>query len=448
MKPRSKDANSLPKLPIYLLYGDEFLVKQELNRIVDRVLGSDLRKTNLTVFTGADLDEGTFFASVRTCSLFGHRRVIVVEDTTLFSGLKDAGRLASRVANAAQSGDESLLLRYMGQFLRMAGITSSEVIKGDEWLEAIHTDDLSSSGRDLLRQTANKWLESRHSFDAPLSDTLVEELIHRPPPEGTVVIFTAESVDTKKQAFRLVAERGNVQECLVDREKFVQKLNRSYFDNHVKATLAECGKTVSRDALARMYVLAGTDLRRLQAELNKVLNYVGEKRHIDVSDVDDVFDDFHGAEFFELSAAIRTGDLERCLKALYEHMKIVAHPLQTLSAIAGEVRRLLMVKELREKVFGDSWSPSFSFSRFKSLLATKASREGNPEVASKIAKTRMKPYSMYVSLQACDKFAEDRLLQALEDLLTADIIFKSSSLGRYDPQVILENVLFRLMRKS
>ena len=91
---------------------------------------------------------------------------------------------------------------------------------------------------------------------------------------------------------------------------------------------------------------------------------------------------------------------------------------------------------------------SESLSRFKSLLVTKASREGNPEVASKIAKTRMKPYSLYVSLQACEKFAEDRLLQALEDLLTADIIFKSSSLGRYDPQAILENVLFRLMRKS
>jgi len=448
MTPPTTEEKSSLERPIYLLYGDEFLVKEELNRIVEGVLEAGLRKTNLIVLSGADLDEGEFFSLVATPSLFGDPRVIVVEDTTLFSSPKDARRLASRVADAAHSGDKKILLRYMGQLLRLLGVRSPEVIRGDEWLDAISMDGLPSGAREVLRQAAREWLQSRQKLDGPPAETLVEDLVHRSTPEGTRVVFTAETVDIKKPSFRLVQERGHVRECVAQREKFVTRLNREYFDNRVKAILSESGKTISREALARMYELAGIDLRRLQGELNKLLNYIGSKRHIDKADVDNVFEDFHGVEFFELSAAIRTGDIHKCLKALHEHLRIVAHPLQTLSAITGEVRRLLIAKELREQIFRDAWQPGLSFSRFKSLLASQASKTASPDAAAQIAKTHMKPYSLYVSIEASEKYSETRLLATLEDLLSADIILKSSRLGRYGAQAILENVLFRLLGRS
>ncbi len=446
MKPKKKEESRSRRLPIYLLFGDEFLVKEELRRIVNGLLSADLHKTNLIVLRGTDFDESTFFDLVTTPSLFGDQRAIVVEGTTLFSGPKESERLASRVVEAARSGDEQVLLRYVGQLSSLTGLSSPKAIEKDEWFESVGVKGLSLDERELLRRTARKWLESGGLLDNRRSETLVEELFIRSVPEGTVLIFTADAVDRKKKSFRLLQEHGHVIECVPEREKFVQRLSKTYFDTRVKAVLKESGKTVSREALSRMYALAGTDLRRLHAELHKLLNYVGDKRHIDVADVDDVFDDFHNTEFFELTEAIRSADISRCLKALHAHLGVVAHPLQALSIITAEVRRLLMAKELRQTLFSDVWKPGLSFAMFKSVLERKASHHGNPEAAALIAKTNMKPYSLYLSLEASEKFSETRLLLGLEELLAADITLKSSRLGRYGAQAVLENVLLKLVK--
>jgi DNA polymerase-3 subunit delta len=448
MRPRSTKDKKSSTLPLYLLYGDEFLVKEELNNIISSALAADLRKTNLIVLNGADLDEEQLFSLVATPSLFGDARVIVVEDTTLFASPKHAGRLAARVAEAARSGDKNTVLRCIGQLLGLLGAANAEAIRSDEWLAALSAEKLPSDTHAVLRQAAMEWLESGQTLHAAQRESLVEELVRRPIPEGTIVVFTADAVDSKKPSFRVLQERGHVRDCSAAREKFASRLSRTYFDNRVKAILGEAGKTISREALNRIYALAGTDLRRLQGELHKLLNYVGERRRIETSDVENVFDDFHAAEFFEFGAAIRTGDLQKCLTALHEHLRIVAHPLQTLAALSGEVRRLLMAQELRQTVFADTWRPGISFATFKNLLADKERKEQAPHAAAQIAKTRMKPYSLYLSLEASEKFSEARLAAVLEKLLQADIILKSSRLGRYGAQALLEDILFQLCDRS
>ncbi|MGC9028638.1 MAG: DNA polymerase III subunit delta [Desulfomonilaceae bacterium] len=448
MKSGSTKETKSPMLPLYLLYGDEFLVKEELNNIISSALGADLRKTNLIVLNGADLDEEKLFSLVATPSLFGDARVIVVEDTTLFASPKDAGRLAARVAEATRSGDKKTVLRCIGQLLGLLGAANEAAIRSDEWLAALATEKLSSDTHAVLREAAREWLESGQKLNAPQRESLVQDLVRRPIPEGTIVVFTADAVDSKKPSFRAFQEHGHVRECLAARDKFAPRLNRSFFESRVKAILGEAGKTISRDALNRIYARAGTDLRRLQGELHKLLNYVGERRRIETADVESVFEDFHATEFYEFGAAIRTGDLHKCLISLHEHLRIAAHPLQTLAAISGEVRRLLMAKELKQTVFADTWRPGISFATFKNLLADKERKDQSPDAAARIAKTGMKPYLLYVSLEASDKFSEKKLIAAMEKLLQADIILKSSRLGRYGAQAILEDILFHLCHRS
>ncbi len=441
---RPTKESKTPTLPLYLLYGDEFLVKEELDNIVSSALGPRFRKTNLLVLNGSDLDEEKLFSLVHTPSLFGDAQVIVVEDTTLFSSPKDARRLAARVAEAARSGDKKTVLRVIGQLLGLLGAVSAEAIHSNEWLATLSTEKLSADTHAVLREAAREWLESRQELSAPPRESLIEELVRRPIPAGTIVVFTAEAVDSNKPSFRLLRARGHVRECIAEREKFASRLSRTYFDNRVKAILRDAGKTISREALTTIYTRAGTDLRRLQGELHKLLNYVGETGHIEKADVENVFDDFHAADFFEFSAAIRSGDLCKCLTSLHEHLRIVAHPLQALAAISGEVRRLLMAKELRQTIFADAWRSGISFAAFKNLVQEEKWKERRPQVAAQIAETRMKPYALYLSIQASEKFTEERLTAAMEKLLQADIILKSSRLGRYGAQAILEDILYQL----
>ncbi len=74
---------------VYLLFGDEFLVKERVGELLESLLDPALRDTNLIVFDGGHLDPGRISTHIFTPSLFGGSRVIVVDQTVLFMSRAD-----------------------------------------------------------------------------------------------------------------------------------------------------------------------------------------------------------------------------------------------------------------------------------------------------------------------------------------------------------------------
>ena len=72
-----------------LFYGDEFLVKERVRELLDKLLEPDLRSTNLIVIDGINVDVSYLANQLFTPSLFGGARVLLVENTTLFSARTD-----------------------------------------------------------------------------------------------------------------------------------------------------------------------------------------------------------------------------------------------------------------------------------------------------------------------------------------------------------------------
>ena len=70
---------------VHLFYGDEFLVKERVRELIDKLLKPDLRNTNLIVIDGINVDVSYLANQLFTPSLFGGARVLLVENTTLFS---------------------------------------------------------------------------------------------------------------------------------------------------------------------------------------------------------------------------------------------------------------------------------------------------------------------------------------------------------------------------
>jgi DNA polymerase-3 subunit delta len=251
-------------------------------------------------------------------------------------------------------------------------------------------------------------------------------------------------VDKRKKLFKAVSERGRVTECVPREQKYGGGLDRSFFDKRVTGALGRAGKKISPSALDRMYSRSGKELRRLHGELDKLVSFLGNREEVVDEDVDTVFSDFHEASFFDLTNALRTADLSKCLPALYEHLQVAAHPLQTLAVIASDFRKLMVARELLFTAFRSYWKPRMSYDQFKRVAALV--RKEHPELAKKgkLKLLSLPDYPLFLLLRDVQKFPMEKLIRIMETCLAADIQLKSSRLGHRAPRAILENVVMEV----
>ena len=430
--------------PVYLLYGDEFLVKEQVQTLVKDILEPRLRDTNLIVLDGNHLDISVLSSHLFTPSLFGGDRVIVVDQTTLFMNRTDRGKIVTKVADAWQSGDRKAAFKAFGQLLSLTGVNAEDVQKGPAGLIDAIEDSVPAKARDIMVRVANEYLSGERKPVKASDETAVEELLQNSFPPGTHLVFTAPDADKRKKVFKTLSKVGQVRECTAREEKYGGSLDRSYFDERVSTALREANKTISPAALDRMYARSGKELRRLHSELDKLIGYVGTRADVSVEDVESVFSDFHEVSPFDLNNAIRTGDIAKCLPALHENLTMSGQPLQTLGVIAAEMRRLMMARELLFTVFRGSWKVGMSPTAFMPVL--RKVRDQHPElvVKDKFHLLSMNDYALYYALRDAQKFTLEKLVRVMEKILEADIMMKSTRLASHAAEEILEEVIFAI----
>ncbi len=429
---------------IHLFYGDEFLVKEEVRKIVDGFIDPKLLHTNLITLDGANLDVSELSAMLFTPSLFGGNRIVLVEQTPMFMGKADQGKLAAKAADAWRRNDRKAAFKALGQLFSLAGISKSDIESDASWVDDLVGGAQSTDTAEALTRAARAFVESGETIGSSGDEGLPEEILSGAFPEGTKLIMTAPAVDKRKKFFKAFEAAARVVECVGRRERFGGGLDRSFFDERVRGAVERAGKRIEPRALDAVYSRAGNDLRRLHGEVDKLVGYVGERTSVTVSDVEAVFTDFREAAFFELNNALRTRDPAVCLPALHENLKIVAHPLQTLGAIATEFRRLMVARELLFTVFKPHWSAGMTYQRFRPIA--KKVRDEHPPSKSKTKHDllSMKDYPLYLYLRDAQKFTLEKLISVLEAVLEADMTLKSSRLGSTAPDAVMEDLVLKI----
>jgi DNA polymerase-3 subunit delta len=433
-------------VPVRLLYGDEFLVKERVRELVDEFLEPGLRDTNLIVIDGVNPDVSYIAGQLFTPSLFGGARVLLVENTTLFSARADQQKILAKAMDSWESGDRKAAFRALAQLLSLLGIDSESLQSGIDWMDEVLGSSATARDRETLAQISREFLDENGKSETKGGEAALEEIILSSFPDQTYLVFTAASVDKRKKIFKAVEKQGRVVECAVPREKRGASLEKGFFEDQVRKALHESEKTINPRAMQLMYSRAGGDLRQLRAEIDKLVAFAGDRKEITRQDVETLFDDSHEAEFFEFTNAMRTAELAKCLPALHQNLKIVSHPLQTLAIMANDVRRLMVARELLFSTFRETWKPGMSYDSFVPILR-KALQE-NPRLKEKGTYNllTMNEYALFNLLKVAQKFTMDRLLGIMEAILDADVLLKSSRLGARSAQVILENVVYAICK--
>lgn len=427
-----------------MLVGDEFLVKERLNKLVESTLTPDLRDTNLIVLDGVNVDPSNLSNHVFTPSLFGGSRVIVVDQTALFMGRTDQRKLAAKASDAWKSGDRKSALRTFGQLLSLTGVGLEDLKLGTDWINEVMGESPGTDEKESLLRLAQTYLEDGPKAGRGADESLIEEVVCSPFPEGTVLIFTAAGADKRKKIFKAVEKHGRVIECTAPEQRYGAGMERSFFDRRVREVLERAGKQIDPDALEKMYGRSGKEVRRLQSELDKLIGYIGERPKITSADVDEIFSDFHEAVFFDLINAVRSRDVPKSLRSLQENLRNVSHPLQILGAIASDFRKLILARELLFTVFRPYWKPRMTYEAF--VQALNKVRADNPQLKGKGKSDllSMKEYPLYFLLRDVQKFPMEKLTEIMEAILDADIMMKSSRVGARAPGSILEELILKI----
>ncbi len=169
----------------------------------------------------------------------------------------------------------------------------------------------------------------------------------RAPSETTALVFVSDAMDNRRNIATMLRKACEVVsfDPLDEREAAPQWI-RDY--------VARADRFIEPQAAAYLVGMVGVNLTRLSAELDKLINYVGEKGRIGKPEIDELVLNSRERSNFELTDAILDGDRRRALNLLDRIYANASERPETLSlmilgAIASNYRKMLAAKELMSR---------------------------------------------------------------------------------------------------
>ncbi len=416
----------LSPAPVYLFFGEEFIYKSALEMLLEEVVPTLNRKFHYEAFEGSRENILDAVRQLNTYSLLGGMKVVALLDSDIFFSKQDeAGRLESEKQS----------------------------------------------------------FEMDHSASIPespdMSDMLVEALEHGFP-RNHCLIITAEMVDKRRRLFKVINDIGVVVDCAVPKsERQADKVVRnSVLALKKEEILGKNNKKISGPAYTSLCEMTGFDLRTFSDNLSKLIDFVGERQEITEPDVLFVVKRTKQDPIFEFTNAVTDKNIDDALFYLKSLLSGGSHPLQILTALVNQVRRLLVIKTFADKLPRGQWHAGVSYHYFqKSVLPMimdhdnkflhqlenwekisiksgfihpvkpekkkPKTKKDTPRTDLLIAQNPKNPYPIYKSMQKAEGFTKDDLLYIVETLSNADGLLKSTG---HSPASVLENIVLRICR--
>jgi DNA polymerase III subunit delta len=416
--------------PLYLLVGEEFLVRKGADDLVRALLPDAAVGLNLSVMDGASPREVA--QELATLPLFPGRKVVVLRDPEFLAPKKGRTDGLSRAREAWKAGRRKEGARRLLALAARAGWGVAELDAAapgapgpSKWKEELDVE-LAEADLAFLSEVAAFCVEER--ITVPEGDTTpLLELLDRGLPQGHVLVMACSEVDAKNPLVKRAGAEGR----RVDR-KVAARLKDLDVGDVVAELLAPHGKRLGTGAMEALKDRIGGNMRLWQSELEKLAVYA-EGSVISADDVRLLVGRVRDEEFMELSDALQKRDLAAALRYVQDALGQGTHALQLLGSVASIVRTLLLNQERLARMHPGPFR--MSFNDFKSKLFPQIERE------AKGSKGRPPhPFAVYMAMQAAARYGRAELLDALRGCAEADLALKSSGSGR----LVMEGLLFRI----
>jgi len=432
--------------PVYLLHGEDYLVKSALGEFTELLMPESQRSTNLQVIDGGEADFREILDSINTFALFGGRKVVVVRNSRIFYSRANLPALVAKSKETCETGDLKTAARLLLEVLGYAEWSLGDIaagawreIPGDLWKQTMGVEQ---------RESELDWLEqvveyaSREEMEIPVKadeGALLEKALQQGFPPDHCLVITTDTIDKRRSLFRLMEEKGIVVDFSVasgggrKARSQQEEVLRSLADE----TLSAAGKKIEPEALSLLLERTGFNLWALKTQLEKIISFVGKESLVTLEQAESMSDQFREEALYELNNAITEKNCEAALQVLRGLLDQNYHPLQILASLATEVRRLLLAREFIEDHLAGILDPSISYGKFQKnvLPMVKEKTDKGSPLGS------MHPFALHKTLVRSRAYQTEELVDAMEHLLRGDLTLKSTGLSE---RTVMESLIMKL----
>jgi DNA polymerase-3 subunit delta len=243
-----------------------------------------------------------------------------------------------------------------------------------------------------------------------------------PAPKTVLIVVFPGKIRKTKPLFRVFSSFPS--STVLVRE--LKSLKGEKLVDWIDKKVAAMGKRVSSEALERLCQIVGSDLERLDGELEKLVTYIGDRRMIELADVNEVSDWVKTFLDWELTASLESRDLEKSLLIISKRFEEGDRPEHVLSNLVQFFRDVLTAK---------SWLRGRVDRReiFKTL---------RPQITERMGKFFWDRYRAFFGL--VDRVPMKTIRHLVAELEQTDWLIKTTEAV---PQALLESLLYEYCRR-
>ena len=244
-----------------------------------------------------------------------------------------------------------------------------------EILQAANIYPMLSKRRLVLVEDVNNFEKNREEDgdDSPKAskarkseselDMLLEGLESISP--RSTVILTAMELDKRRKLYKFFQKNF----CLCE----FPKLRDAELQRWAETFVRKSDHSMSSSSIRRVVEMAGSDLRTLASEFEKLMLFAGEEKNIPDSVIEDLVRTSRQQTIFNLTDAVGRRDRHGALKALDSLLGMGEHPLVVVTMLSRQCRQMLIAIEgVRQRksprdIASEAQIPPFKLDEFLGL---------------------------------------------------------------------------------
>lgn len=204
-------------------------------------------------------------------------------------------------------------------------------------------------------------------------------------PDYLYIVMAEPEADKRTKLFKTFTSKGTAVEMV--------PLTGQKQKTWIAGMLSKQGKKMTERDIEHLILVAGDDMVNLQSEVNKLIDYTGDRDVVTASDVDEIVTRQIGDHIFKMVGAMGMRNQTLALKYYNDLLLRREPPFKILAMVARQFNLLLQTKELVSK------------------------RYTSKDIAAKI---KVNPYFVKEYIEQAGKFDQETLRRALEACVRAD----------------------------
>lgn len=342
--------------PMYLIHGDEFLVKDAFNKLKSKLLPENKQKTNVTLIDGAIENMPAAIEQLNTYALMPGTRIIAIIDSQIFYAGQNRSDLLDKGQDAFNDNQMKKAARFFLNLLASEKLTIADIQpeKISETIQFI-AKDAASQHTQWMTDVAAHCIEQKLTVpDLMNYSDILTETIEKGFARRNILIITTDTVQKNRRLYKAFVKHGIVVNCQVPKGfiKADKDQQEKTFRENAQNILEKYNKSMTSDGYALMRDMLGTGLRNFTVSLEKLTQYVGERKNITRDDVAAVLERTRQDPIFELTNALADRNLIDAMAVLNNLFANQFNPLQAIAAIANQIRRLLLINDVKLRYKG------------------------------------------------------------------------------------------------